>query len=166
VPVTPEQLAQLIDRHAAALVLLARTRCNCAEDVVQEALIALAAAEPPPDEPAAWLFVAVRRRAVSAARAAARRRKHEANAVIERQAWFTSTSNDRLDAEAVARQMANLDETEREIVVLRLWGGLTFRQIAAVTELSTSTAQRHYEAALEQLRTSLKHPCPTKTIAR
>jgi RNA polymerase sigma-70 factor (ECF subfamily) len=166
VPVTPEQLAQLIDRHAAALVLLARSRCDCAEDVVQEALIALAAAEPPPAEPAAWLFAVVRRRAVSAARRAARRRKHEANAVSQRQTWFIPTSDDRLDADTVAQQLANLDETQREIVVLRLWGGLTFRQIAAVTELSSSTAQRQYESGIEQLRTSLERPCPTKTIAR
>ncbi len=136
------------------------------QDVVQEAFIALAAAEPPPDEPRAWLFGVVRRRAISAARAAARRRRHEAQAAADHGAWFTSRSEDQLDALAAARKLALLDESQRETVVLRLWGGLTFREIGAVTQTSSSTAQRTYEQAIEQLRRSLQ-PCPsTKTSAR
>ena len=160
VPVTPEQLARLIDQHAAVLVLLARTRCEQAEDVVQEAFIALATEEPVPDEPGAWLFSVVRRRALSAARTAARRRKHEAHAASSHAAWFAPTSDERLDALAVTKKLADLDAASREVVVLRLWGGLTFREIAAVTETSSSTAQRTYESALEQLRKSFE-PCRT-----
>jgi RNA polymerase sigma-70 factor (ECF subfamily) len=164
--VTPEQLAALVDQHAAALVLLARTRCDCAEDVVQEALIALAAAEPPPDEPRAWLFQVVRRRAVSAARSAARRRKHEAQAATSAP-WFNGSSEDRLDAQTVTAKLLELDETARETVVLKLWGGLTFREISGVLETSSSTAQRNYETAIQQLRKKLSEPCPTTpTFAR
>jgi RNA polymerase sigma-70 factor (ECF subfamily) len=161
VSVAPQQLAELIDQHAAALVLLARTRCDCADDVVQEALIALATEEPPPDEPRAWLFSVVRRRAISAARAAARRRKYEASAAKAATAWFQSSIDSQLDAQMVTDRLANLGAAEREVVVLRLWSDLTFREIALVTELSSSTAQRTYEAAIEQLRKSLEKPCST-----
>ncbi len=154
-PVTPEQLAKWIDQHAAALALLARTRCNTPDDVVQEAFIALATCEVPPHEPRAWLFGVVRRLAISAARKTARRRKHETQAAGGSANWFVASSDDQLDAQTVASKLAELDERERETVVLRLWGGLTFREIAAVTETSSSTAQRTYEQALEQLRKSV-----------
>jgi RNA polymerase sigma-70 factor (ECF subfamily) len=143
-------LAELLDQHAAALALLARTRCDSPDDVVQEAFIALASAEPPPDQPRAWLFSAVRRRAISASRAATRRRKHEAHAASA--TWFVAGNDDQLDAREVTMKLAELDESQREIVVLRLWGGLTFREIATVTETSNSSAQRIYEQAIERLR--------------
>ena len=37
----PEQLGELVDRHAAALVLYARQWCACPEDVVQTAFLKL-----------------------------------------------------------------------------------------------------------------------------
>lgn len=164
-PVTPSQLAELVDQHAAVLAMLARTRCDSPDDVVQEAFIALAAAEPPPAEPRAWLFSAVRRRAISAARSAARRRKHESQAAQPSTTWFTTSVDNRLDAQAVTSKLIELPAAEREIVVLRLWSGLTFREIADVVESSSSSVQRTYEAALQKLRQSLSKPCPTN-IAR
>jgi len=44
----PEQLAELVDRYGAALVLYARQWCATAEDVVQDALVKLAGQPQPP----------------------------------------------------------------------------------------------------------------------
>ncbi|MEO2089382.1 MAG: hypothetical protein ABGY75_07785 [Gemmataceae bacterium] len=44
---TARLIADLLDRHAAALVLFARQRCDAAEDVVQEAFCKLAALPAP-----------------------------------------------------------------------------------------------------------------------
>jgi|688.fasta_scaffold53006_1 hypothetical protein len=50
-----EEITKLWQAHASALTLLARTRCNAAEDCVQEAYVRLAKLEELPREPIAWL---------------------------------------------------------------------------------------------------------------
>jgi hypothetical protein len=69
----PEELGDLIDRHAAALTLYARQWCAAPEDVVQEAFIKLAGLARVPATPAAWLHRVVRNGAISAGRAEQRR---------------------------------------------------------------------------------------------
>ena len=41
---------------------------------------------------------------------------------------------------------------EREVVVARLWGELSFREIGEITGTSESTAHRRYQGALARLR--------------
>jgi DNA-directed RNA polymerase specialized sigma24 family protein len=43
----------------------------------------------------------------------------------------------------------------REVVVTRLWGGLTFQEIGQVTGTSESTAHRRYHAALRRIRRTI-----------
>lgn len=50
-----EEITKLWHAHASALTLLARTRCNAAEDCVQEAYVKLAKLEELPREPIAWI---------------------------------------------------------------------------------------------------------------
>jgi RNA polymerase sigma-70 factor (ECF subfamily) len=56
------------------------------------------------------------------------------------------------DAEVAAAALRQLDEDVREIVELKIWGGLTFREIADVTQLPQGTAATKYRRALESLR--------------
>jgi RNA polymerase sigma-70 factor (ECF subfamily) len=51
----------------------------------------------------------------------------------------------------------------REVVVLRIWGDLTFAEIAEIMQLGVSTVHDRYQSALGQLRSALEQPCPTKT---
>jgi len=44
---------------------------------------------------------------------------------------------------------------QREIVIPRIWGGLTFDEIAALTGDSRTTVHRRYGEALETLREKL-----------
>src|SRR5436190_22156457 len=78
--VGPELLGQLLDRHAAALVLLARQWCSSPEDAVQEAFVELARQAECPRDPAAWLHRVVRNAAIDAGRAETRRWRHESQA--------------------------------------------------------------------------------------
>jgi RNA polymerase sigma-70 factor (ECF subfamily) len=151
--VSPAMLGELLDRHAAALVLFARQFCRSPEDAVQEAFMQLARQAEAPDEPAAWLFRVVRNGALSAARAEHRRSKHEAAAAATRTSvWFLPSEADRLDALSAGEALAELALEEREIIVAHLWGGLTFRQIGELAGISAATAFRRYEAALCTLR--------------
>jgi RNA polymerase sigma factor (sigma-70 family) len=154
---TPERLGRLFDDYAAALELYARQWCRCADDAVQEAFIELAAQRSPPDDPVAWLYRVVRNKAIDALRSAARRKRHECDA---RPDWFVAAADDRLDAAAAAAALESLPIELREVVVTRIWGGLSFQQIGQLVGVSDSTAHRRYESGLSDLRERLRVPCP------
>src|SRR4051812_23565180 len=85
----PEQLAELVDRYAAALVLYARQWCGCPEDVVQTAFLKLVRLRARPDNLVPWLYRVVRNGAIDASRAARRRQKYEAAAADRADPWFS-----------------------------------------------------------------------------
>lgn len=158
----PEELGRLFDAHAAALVLYARQWRDGAgaEDVVQDAFIALAARREPPDRPAAWLHRVVRNAALSARRGSQRRRAREGRAGRNAaEPWFAAV-DDRLDAREAVAHLAGLDADAREAVTARIWGGLTFEEIAALQGCSTAAAHRRYKAGLARLLERLERPCP------
>lgn len=155
----PEQLASLFDSHARSLLLYARQWCPGlqAEDVVQDAFVALARSRPIPSQPVAWLYRAVRNAAISALRGDRRRRLREAH-VAGRESWF-ATVDDQIDAANATAALATLDRDEREVIVARLWGGLTFEQVAEVVGCSPPTAYRRYQSALTRLQQKLEDAC-------
>jgi len=154
-------IAEMFDRHAAALALYAGQWTSAADDCVQEALVELARQPAPPDNPAAWLYRVVRNRALNASRAARRRSAHEQAAAGSRGEHRSCDGGPAARAE-LADALSTLGATAREIVVLRVWGGLAWEEIAQLVGGSKSTAQRHYIQALGQLR-KLWEPesCPT-----
>jgi RNA polymerase sigma-70 factor, ECF subfamily len=58
-------------------------------------------------------------------------------------------------AETVAKALAGLDAPLREAVELKVYAGLTFREIAEVTGLPQGTVATRYRAALAKMRTWL-----------
>ena len=151
----PELLGRLLDEHADALTLYARGWCETPEDVVQDALMQLMRQPRLPERVVPWLYRVVRNGAISAARAASRRRRHETFAAGREENWFVAASGERLDAATATQALKELSEEQRETIVARLWGGLTFEEIAELTEASSSTAHRRYEAGLKTLRERL-----------
>jgi RNA polymerase sigma factor (sigma-70 family) len=161
----PDELAELVDRHAAALVLYARQWCGCPEDVVQTAFLKLVRLRARPDNLVPWLYRVVRNGAIDASRAARRRQKYEAAAADRADPWFSPPDDPTgLDARAAADALATLPAETREIVVAHLWGGLTFEQIAQAVDSSAATCYRRYAAGLAALRLKLGAECqPTPT---
>ncbi|TWT76066.1 ECF RNA polymerase sigma factor SigK [Posidoniimonas polymericola] len=129
------------------------------DDCVQEALVELARQPRTPDSPVAWLYRVVKRRALNAARGDRRRREREQAVGQSRVATAGSQATDFAE---IAELLAQLDGPDREAVVLRLWGGLTFAEIADTLGLSTATAHRRYEQALETLRQVCDATTPTE----
>jgi RNA polymerase sigma-70 factor (ECF subfamily) len=156
---TPAWLARLLKDHGAALVLYARQWCQWPEDAVQEALLKLVAQRQPPTHVVAWLYRVVRNEAMSAERQQRRRAKREMRAAAP-EAWF-ETGASTLAAQAAASALSALALDLREVVVARLWGNLTFSQIAELTGTSLSTAQRRYEQGIRELQARLEKPCTT-----
>ncbi len=158
----PQQLDRLLADHGGPLVLLARQWSSAPEDVVQQALLELVRQEPPPQNPVGWIYRVVRNRAISSARRASRRARHEQTASFRGEPWFHPTDGEGLDADAATEALQKLPIEQRETLVARLWGGLSFAEIADLTGTSSSTAQRRYQAGLMALRERLRIQCPEK----
>lgn len=163
--ITPEILTRLLDEHGTALVLYARQWCAAPEDVVQEAFLQLVRQGALPENPTAWMFRVVRNLALNAGRAAQRRNHRESASAAGREPWFAATEDDRLDAAAATEALAELPLDEREVIVARLWGGLSFDEIGRLTGTSASSAHRCYHQGLTALRQKLGvtwHTNPTR----
>jgi RNA polymerase sigma-70 factor (ECF subfamily) len=59
-------------------------------------------------------------------------------------------------AELVATGLARLTEEQREVVVLKHYSGMTFREIGEVTDVPAATAATRYRSALDRLRLWMK----------
>jgi RNA polymerase sigma-70 factor (ECF subfamily) len=157
---TPHELAGMIDAHAASLILFARQWCAAPDDVVQEAFIKLSTLREPPRDATAWLYRVVRNAALDAAKCERRRLRRE-QAVARPVQWFVEREVEGLDAAAAVAAMERLPLEQREVIVARLWGGLSFEQIAEIAGCSASSAFRRFSAGINALRRELGVPCPT-----
>lgn len=153
--IEPLLLEQLICEHGAALELYAAQWTTAPDDCVQEAFVKLAAQRPVPDQPVAWLYRVVRNRAISLRRSHERRRRRESQVAAERGTWFTASRWSVEDLQEVTAALQAIDIQLREVIIARVWGGLSFEQLAHVTGVSTSTAHRLYQAGLAKLRERL-----------
>jgi RNA polymerase sigma factor (sigma-70 family) len=159
--VSPEDMARLLDEHGGGLVLYARQWCATPEDVVQEAFLLLVRQAAVPQNVVGWLYRVVRNGAISASRSSARRSRREKAVAHRGEPWFDAPDGSRLDAAAASRALEQLPAAEREVVVARLWGGLSLEEIALLTGASTSTVHRRYQAGLSELRERLGVACRT-----
>lgn len=161
-PIDAELLGRLLDEHGAALALYASQWTEGADECVQEALVELARQPQPPNHPAAWLYRVVKNRALNMARGARRRRERESRAMAERFVVAQQrAAPDRSDSLAAIEALEQLETDDRELVVMRIWGGLKYEEIAEALAISTSSAHRQYERALIKLRQILESPCST-----
>lgn len=158
---SPEAVTQLWDDHATALVLYARQWCDGPEDVVQEAFLLLVRQVVAPDNAVGWLYRVVRNRAINAVRSRGRRSRRETAAAMHGEPWFESSESDRLDAAAAADALRHLPIDQREAIVARLWGGLSFEAIAQLSGDSLSKVYRSYQRGLVTLRERLDGSCLT-----
>ena len=58
---------------------------------------------------------------------------------------------------AVDKALQTLPEDQREVITLKLWGDLTFNEIAAMTGSSINTIAGRYRYALQALHKKLGH---------
>src|SRR5262245_13406283 len=158
---TPQDFGRLVDRHGPPLVLYARQWCHAPEDVVQDAFLKLFALPRSPREVVPWLYRVVRNAALDAAKLARRRQRRE-SAAARPARWFVEPEVDGLDADAAVDALQRLPLEQREAIVARLWGGLSFEQIAEVAGCSVSTAFRRFGAGIDALRLELGVPCPNR----
>ena len=119
----------------------------------------------PPDDVVAYLYRMVRNGALDAGKMQRRRERRESLAARS-VGWFVEPAVEGLDAETAVRALEGLAAEQREVIVARLWGGLSFEQIAAVADCSASTAFRRFEAGIVALRHLLGVSCREASSTR
>lgn len=99
------------------------------------------------DNPVAYMFQIARN---EAARTVGKKRIIEQPLPIE--PHFVDANESADDAEAIAAALARLDADDRELVELKIYAGLTFREIAAIVDRPPATVATQYRRALTSLR--------------
>lgn len=143
--------------HTPALLLFARqqTRSDAdAQDLVQDAVVESwqrqGDGQPPPLPRVYWT---IRRRAIDLARSEDRRALRESALEVEvGRCWFDSSVEDRERTRLLQEAMNTLEAIYREVITLKVWGGLTFAEIGAALEIPANTAASRYRYGLEELR--------------
>ncbi len=150
---------QWLDQHSAALLLFARQWVPShadAEDVVQEAFVRFWRSRLRVAEPAAYLYACVKRCALEWRRGRSRRlRREEASARPEAESLFVGASENDERRLAVEEALVTLPEKQREVLVMRIWGGLSFPQISVALAIPIETAASRYRYALAKLHEEL-----------
>ena len=126
-----------------------------AEDVLQDALVESWKRSDgmPPD---ALVFATIRRRAIDLARSSDRRSVREIEASTPDTDWFSPDVEERETQRLLEDAVKSLQPNYREVVTLKIWGGLTFQEIAEATGVPLNTAASRYRYAIEGLRDILK----------
>jgi RNA polymerase sigma-70 factor, ECF subfamily len=89
------------------------------------------------------------------------RRRRKRPLESDAQPWLVAAEpadTSREEAEALQAALTRLPAVQREIVVLKTYKDKTFREIAAMLDLSLSTVASRYRYGLEKLRALLKEP--------
>ena len=151
----------MFNEHARVLLLYARQWVDAAaaEDIVQRVFVRLLAQNQLPKDVRTWLFRCVRNETISIWRSDQRRGRRERSVAEGKAPWFIPQPEDRIDARAAQEALASLPASQREVVMLRIWSGLTLAQVASVTGLAVSTVHDQYNAALSSMRQRLESPC-------
>ena len=148
-------MRHLYDRHGPALVAYARsfvTDAAAAEDVVHQVFLRLLSSEiVTPDVPVAYVYRAVRNAALNA------RRNGRRDAPLDPQrSVFNHRGGNMEAAITLEKALEELPEEQREVVVMRIWSGLTLEETAAATGAPLNTIASRYRYALDKLRERLR----------
>ena len=150
-----EEVRQLYDRHGPALVAYASSFVSdpaTAEDVVHQVFHRLLSAEiVMPEAPAAYVYRAVRNEALNA------RRRGVRNVPLDpKSGVFEHRDGNPEAALTLQRALSELPEEQREVVVMRIWSGMTLEEVSAATGAPANTVASRYRYALAKLREKLR----------
>ena len=132
-----------------------RSRAD-AEDVVQEGFIRFWRSRHRASDPAAYFYACVKHCVLDWQRNRKRQsRREEASGSLGGRDVFTGPLEQSERCVAIEAAMRSLPESQREVLVMKIWGGLSFPQIAEVLQISANTAASRYRYALAKLREQL-----------
>jgi RNA polymerase sigma-70 factor (ECF subfamily) len=151
---TPEEVKSLYESHGAALAAYA---CcfgldhASAEDIVHQLFLKiLGVREFAPETPVAYLYGATRNASLNR-----RRDRQRETAFADPETWFTHPHRSYEEILNLQNALKQLPEEQRETIYLKVWAGMTFLEISALTGTPSNTVASRYRYALEKLREHL-----------
>jgi RNA polymerase sigma-70 factor (ECF subfamily) len=147
-----EDVRRLYEEHGRALLAYAAALlrdASAAEDVLHQVFLKLVGGGIAIDGPraAAYLFRAVRNSALNHIRGQSRHVELDGVSV-----WLESPDGSVETSIALQSALRRLPDEQREIVVLHVWGQLTFEEASAIIGVSPNTAASRYRYALAKLK--------------
>ena len=127
-------------QHGPRLLLFARqqTRTDAdAEDVLQEACVRVWKYG---NHDVRLAYRAIRNAAIDLARSRQRRAAREESVVGDMIAWFDNPMIEAERTQAIQGALVGLPAEQQEVVTLKIWGELTFAEIADVLQIPANTA--------------------------
>jgi RNA polymerase sigma-70 factor (ECF subfamily) len=152
-----ETWRELLARHGPGLILFARQWLGThadAEDAVQDAFVRFLNARRVPRDALAYLYACVRSAAIDAARTRARRQRVDEKRSAPEMIFTESPEQAEL-ATSVDAALVRLPKEQREVVVMKIWGELSFVQIGEALGISPNTAASRYRYAIGRLEGAL-----------
>lgn len=151
----PRALELIYDRHAAGLYAYAASLVGRegAEDVIQELFAAIARHRPAvarAERLPAYLTSMVRNLALDWSR-----RRRQGDGAPPEDLAAPPAPEPEGEAQPLHAALEGLPAGQREVVVLRIWKGLTLAEIAGVLGIGLSTAGERWQKALAALRSRL-----------
>ena len=145
----PDQVRQFYEQHGRGL--LAYACCfvpsfACAEDVVHQVFVRmLRNGVQVHGEPGPYLYRAVRNAALNQIRDRTREVDFD-------ETWFESPSGMEQIGIELQSALGELPEEQREIIVLHIWGQMSFAEIGDALGISLNTAASRFRYGLSKLR--------------
>lgn len=154
-------LEEMIDQFASPLLRYAERLVrnpHTAQDVVQQVFVRFATMndlkKPAPQALRAWLYRSTHHQAVDQIRSEQRRKKlHEDHA---EQSYSEQAPSHSHRLEQVMEQVHLLDDKSRQVLLLRLQEGLSYKEISEITGLKEGHIGYLLHQAVRQLATQLR----------
>ena len=143
------EVRRLYEVHGRALLAYACAFLHDrpeAEDVLHQVFLQLLRDDGREISSAGYLFRAVRNRVLNHLRGRSRE-----VALDESAEWLESPSGSPETALALQSALRAVPEEQREVIVLRVWGEMTFEEVAAIVGVSPNTAASRYRYGLAKL---------------
>ena len=153
------------DENGPRLLLFARgwsVSREGAEDLVQETMVRMwhyqaERGGEPPD--LALAFSTLRFAGMNQKRTDTRRKKREESIIYLNDfedVWLDPTLEDDEEAVMLREAVQRLAPKLRDVIVMKIWGGLTFQEIAQTLAIPANTCASRYRYALDQLSQELQ----------
>lgn len=153
------ELERLFDRYSRQFFLCALAVTGCretAEDAIQDAFYRTLRIRPDVVNLKAYLFRCIRSAAIDLVRKENRHMAWSAHELFEYADTVADMDEQRHLLEKIARELTRLSSDEREVILQRLVGGLTYRGIAELLDRPLGTVTAWYRRGLKKLQDNVK----------
>jgi RNA polymerase sigma-70 factor (ECF subfamily) len=153
-----EEVQTFYQEHGSALLLYACSlldRKHAAEDVLHLVFMKLLEQNTMPEEPRPYLLRAVRNAALNVMR-----QESKDVDVTDIEPWFEAPPQDHAANVTLKSELMQISVEQRQVLVMHIWGGLSFEEIGRVLDIPANTSASRYRYAIQRLRDRMQPQDP------